>query len=193
MLKASLLALLALGACHSSDAFSGGLRMPRADRTPAMLGGRSAPQRSVSLSSRLRMSEAGNSLPPGCGIDPVTGEVCAGDPSLILTTSVSLGDKKKAFMKAASKAVAKSLGKPESYVAICVNDNADIIWGGEEEPCALACCYSLGAINQANNAAVTKEITALLTEFNIAPNRLYINFFDVPAGNIGYNGATFAG
>ena len=51
----------------------------------------------------------------------------------------------------------------------------------------------LGAINQANNAAVTKEITELLKEYDVAPNKIYINFFDVPAGNIGYNGATFAG
>mmetsp|Transcript_17357 Transcript_17357/g.43859 ORF Transcript_17357/g.43859 Transcript_17357/m.43859 type:complete len:190 (+) Transcript_17357:141-710(+) len=189
-MKTTTTVLMLLGACQAAAAFTGGLRMPRSGRTPAMLRGRSAPQRPLGDTPRLRMSET---LPPGCGIDPATGELCPGDPSLILTTSVSLGDKKKAFMKAASKAVAKGLGKPESYVAICVNDGADIIWGGEEAPCALACCYSLGAINQDNNAAVTKEITALLKEFDVAPNKIYINFFDVPAGNIGYNSATFAG
>lgn len=110
-----------------------------------------------------------------------------------MTTNVDLGENKLAFMKAASKAVAKGLGKLESFVAICVNDGVDMIWGGDETPCALACCYSLGAINQANNAAVTREITALLAEYSVPANKIYINFFDVPAGNIGYNGGTFGG
>jgi hypothetical protein len=39
-----------------------------------------------------------------------------GDPSLVLHTSASLGDKKVAFMKACSKAIASTLSKPESYV-----------------------------------------------------------------------------
>ena len=43
-----------------------------------------------------------------------------GDPSLVLHTSASLGDKKVAFMKACSKAIATTLcngiPEPESYV-----------------------------------------------------------------------------
>jgi hypothetical protein len=40
---------------------------------------------------------------------------------------------------------------------------------------------------------VTAEITQLFDEFNVPPNKMYINFFDVPRENCGYNGATFAG
>ena len=54
-----------------------------------------------------------------------------GDPSLIIFTNVKMGDKKIDFMKKASKAVASCLGKPESYVAVCVEDGKDIIWGGK--------------------------------------------------------------
>lgn len=54
-------------------------------------------------------------------------------------------------------------------------------------------CVQLGAINQENNKKVTADVTALLKEYEVAPNRMYINFFDVPRQNIGYNGATFAG
>jgi hypothetical protein len=43
-----------------------------------------------------------------------------GDPTIILFTNVTLGDKKKGFMTALSKAVVASTGKPESYVAVCV-------------------------------------------------------------------------
>ena len=50
-----------------------------------------------------------------------------------------------------------------------------------------------GAINLENNKKVTAEITQLLAEFDVPPNKMYINFFDVPRENCGYNGATFAG
>ena len=43
-----------------------------------------------------------------------------GDPSLVVYTNVDMGDKKSAFMVAASSAVAQCLGKPESYVSVCV-------------------------------------------------------------------------
>lgn len=43
-----------------------------------------------------------------------------GDPSLVVYTNVDLGDKKDAFMIAASGAIAQCLGKPETYVSVCV-------------------------------------------------------------------------
>lgn len=43
-----------------------------------------------------------------------------GDPGVILYTNVTMGDKKMAFMKGVSQAVASCLGKPESYVGVCV-------------------------------------------------------------------------
>jgi hypothetical protein len=130
------------------------------------------------------------------------------------------------------------LGKPESYVSVCVNDGCDMIWGGENTPCALGNLYSLGAINLENNKKVMADITKLLREFDVPvcvcmcvcasaracmypyvqrcvcvsvyahntrarththahthtqANRMYVNFFDVPAQNCGYNGATFGG
>jgi hypothetical protein len=39
-----------------------------------------------------------------------------GDPSLILTTNVNLGEQKLGVMKLCSKAIAEHTGKPESYV-----------------------------------------------------------------------------
>ena len=83
--------------------------------------------------------------------DPST---LAGDPSLVLNTNVAIADK-SAFMKAASAAVAASLSKPESYVAVCVTDGLDLLFGGSDAPCAVGCVYSIGQINQENNAVRT--------------------------------------
>ncbi len=54
---------------------------------------------------------------------------------------------------------------------------------------------SLGAINQKNNSALSGQIAAAFAEapFGIQGNRIYVEFRDVSAANMGYNGATFAG
>merc|ERR1711988_702502 len=75
-----------------------------------------------------------------------------GDPSLVLNVNVNLGEGKPAFMASASKAISSALSKPESFVAVCVNDGVDILFGGTSDPAAVGCVYSLGSINQANNA-----------------------------------------
>lgn len=49
-------------------------------------------------------------------LDAAAIQALPGDPSLVLHTSASLGDKKVAFMKACSKAIATTLSKPEAYV-----------------------------------------------------------------------------
>jgi len=120
-------------------------------------------------------------------------EDVATDPSLFVMTNIKLGDKKADFMKAASQSVAKCLSKPESYVAVCVQDGQDIIWGGSDAPCALCKVFSLGSINLENNRALTQEVSALLADFDVPANRIYVNFFDLPRENVGYNNATFAG
>ena len=124
--------------------------------------------------------------------DPIT--QLPGDPSLILTTNVELEDK-AGFVKSASAAVAAALSKPESYVAVSVTTNADgMSFGGTTDPTALGCVYSIGAINQENNAALTAAVSELLEKHGGVPNdRIYINFFDVPRANCGWSGRTFAG
>ena len=100
-----------------------------------------------------------------------------GDPSLVLTTNVALDDK-AGFVAAASAAVAEALSKPESYVAVCITDQHDgMSFGGTTDPCAVGCVYSIGSINQENNAACTAAISSLLEKHGAVPNnRIYINF-----------------
>ena len=116
-----------------------------------------------------------------------------GDPSLVVHCNVKMGDKKRPFMLAASRSIAETLKKPESYVAVCAMDGLDMVWGGSDAPCALCAVNSLGAINLENNKELSEDICELLGEFGIASDRVYITFTDVPRENMGYDGATFAG
>eukprot|EP00970_Alexandrium_tamarense_P014056 scaffold3855_cov199-Alexandrium_tamarense.AAC.10 len=113
-----------------------------------------------------------------------------GDPSLILTTNVDLGDAKGDILKQLSALVAASTGKPET---VCITDNASMVFGGSDAPLALGCVYSLGAINMANNGKIQSGVTDALESYGVSENRIYINFFDMPRECVGWNRATFAG
>jgi len=116
-----------------------------------------------------------------------------GDPSLSVLTNVDMGSKKTAFMLAASRSVAETLKKPESYVAVVAQDGLDMVWGGSDDPCALCRVTSLGSINVENNRELSKDLCELLGEFGIPGTRIYITFEDVKRENMGYDSATFAG
>eukprot|EP00591_Stephanopyxis_turris_P013076 CAMPEP_0195530470 /NCGR_PEP_ID=MMETSP0794_2-20130614/33358_1 /TAXON_ID=515487 /ORGANISM="Stephanopyxis turris, Strain CCMP 815" /LENGTH=127 /DNA_ID=CAMNT_0040661987 /DNA_START=184 /DNA_END=564 /DNA_ORIENTATION=- len=112
--------------------------------------------------------------------------VLPGDPSMVLTTNLDLGDKKLDVMKGISKAIATHTGKPESYVAVAITDNASVIFGGTDDPCALANMNSIGAIAMESNGAITKDVTELLEPFGLSQDRIYINFFDLARANVGW-------
>jgi len=123
-------------------------------------------------------------------VDP---SILPGDPSLNLVTNVDLGAQKLDIMKACSKGISEITGKPEAYVAVAITDNASVIFGGTADPTALGNMYSLGAISIENNSAVQNCVTDLLEPYGVAADRIYINFFDMPRANIGWNRKTFAG
>eukprot|EP00667_Euglena_gracilis_P029535 EG_transcript_39264 len=115
-------------------------------------------------------------------------------PSLTVSVNVPLSpEQKKTFLLAASKAVAGALGKPESYVAVQITDGAALVFGGSDAPAALCQVVSLGAINLANNKKASASLAKLLEGFGVDSDRCYVEFRDVAAANMGYNGATFAG
>ena len=64
--------------------------------------------------------------------------------------------------------------------------------GVSELPAAFLYLSSLGHINPETNAAVSKEIAHVLNEeLGVPKDRYYINFYDSPRANTGYDGATF--
>jgi len=53
--------------------------------------------------------------------------------------------------------------------------------------------YSIGAIGQESNGAITAAVTDFLEPFGLEENRIYINVFDMPRANVGWSRRTFAG
>ena len=90
-----------------------------------------------------------------------------------------------------SKIVAESTGKPEQYVMAIV-DTADFMLGGHLSMAAFANVCGIGGVNREINGKISEKLCALLeSRLEISPERVYINFTDIPAENWGWNGSTF--
>jgi|TARA_X000001036_G_scaffold433696_1_gene471777 phenylpyruvate tautomerase len=101
---------------------------------------------------------------------------------------------KSDFMKQMSKHIAETLNKPETYVCVTVHDDVTMVWGGEEQPCALGTLKSIGGINLENNKKLMQHLCETLErDFMIPKNRVYVEFVDMERVNCGFDGATFGG
>ena len=113
-------------------------------------------------------------------------------PLLKLETTVALPDeKKKTVLAALSKAVADTIGKPEQYVMVTASQSA-MLMSGKTGDAAFVDIRSIGGLNGDTNRKLSQQICKLLKDsLGIAPERVYLNFSDLEAGNWGWNGSTF--
>ena len=114
-------------------------------------------------------------------------------PLIKTVVSVECGkEKKDALALELSKICADGIGKPESYVASLVEDDASVAFGGSLSPAAFVEVRSIGGLNGGVNAGLSKSICSKLKEtLGIPEDKVYINFTDVPANSWGWNGGTF--
>jgi phenylpyruvate tautomerase len=113
-------------------------------------------------------------------------------PLLKLETTVALADdKKNALLAALSKIVAGTIGKPEQYVMVTISPAAGLM-SGKSGDAAFVDVRSIGGLNNNVNRQLAQKVCAALKEsLGVPPDRVYLNFTDVSAGNWGWNGDTF--
>eukprot|EP00271_Cylindrocystis_brebissonii_P014309 TRINITY_DN35628_c0_g1_i1.p1 TRINITY_DN35628_c0_g1~~TRINITY_DN35628_c0_g1_i1.p1 ORF type:complete len:116 (+),score=16.18 TRINITY_DN35628_c0_g1_i1:179-526(+) len=114
-------------------------------------------------------------------------------PTLNITTNVPVdGVMTSDLLRDASKAVAKTLGKPESYVLVSVRGSIPMCFGGTEEPVAFAEVISLGALGPEPNKKLSAALADILeSKLGVPRKRFYINFCDKQRSDFGWNGGTF--
>lgn len=114
-------------------------------------------------------------------------------PFIKLQTSVSLAeDKQGPLLESLSKILVNGIGKPEQYVMAVIEDNTPIIMSGKHDPAAFADIRSIGGLNGKVNARLAQHLCTLLDQsLGISPDRVYINFSNVSAGDWGWKGGTF--
>ena len=111
-------------------------------------------------------------------------------PVLQITTNVTIGDA-DALSKQASNLVAEILGKSESYVMVNINDNADLVFAGTNEPCAHLILKSLGLPESETKAYSEKLCSFVEQQLGVSPSRIYIEFFNPERHMFGWDSRTF--
>ncbi|XP_020697169.1 macrophage migration inhibitory factor homolog [Dendrobium catenatum] len=114
-------------------------------------------------------------------------------PTLNLTTNVPVDAVVASdVLKDATKIVAKTIGKPESYVMILLNGGQPISFAGSEEPAAYGELISIGGLGPSVNGKLSSALAELLqNKLSVDGSRFYIKFYDVERSNFGFNGSTF--
>ena len=113
-------------------------------------------------------------------------------PILKVRTNVTLSsDLQLAFIKTASKAVARMLGKPERYVMISLDTDGSMLFAGKEAPLAYLELKSIGLPDDRARDFSSDLCRLVSRELNIPAERIYIEFTDAARKMWGWNGSTF--
>jgi len=111
-------------------------------------------------------------------------------PYLNIQTNVPVADTAALLAKASSR-VANMLGKPESYVMVNLDADAQLIFAGSDAPAAYLQLKSLG-LAQDKSADYSLNLCDFMAEMlNIEAARVYIEFSSPERHMWGWNGATF--
>jgi phenylpyruvate tautomerase len=115
-------------------------------------------------------------------------------PQLFVTVNVPYTKEQGlAFIKELSPKVAEILEKPEKLVAVQLTHNPTLIFGGSEEPCALALQCNVGEMDEAHNTRLSATLAAALeAHFKISKDRYFERFQGYAPHCMGFLGATIA-
>jgi phenylpyruvate tautomerase len=113
-------------------------------------------------------------------------------PLLKLETTVVLADdKRQALLTSLSNILAQATGKPEEYVMVTLNPTA-MLMSGKPGEAAFVDIRGIGGLSGDVNRQLSQKVCRLLNEsLGVPPNRIYLNFTEVDAGNRGWKGNTF--
>uniref|UniRef100_A0A8C6GZR3 Macrophage migration inhibitory factor n=1 Tax=Mus spicilegus TaxID=10103 RepID=A0A8C6GZR3_MUSSI len=114
-------------------------------------------------------------------------------PMFIVNTNVPRASVPEGFLSELTQQLAQATGKPAQYIAVHVLPNQLMTFRGTNDPCALCSLHSIGKIGGTQNRNYSKLLCGLLSDrLHISLDRVYINYYDMNAANVGWNGSTFA-
>ncbi|XP_027517411.1 macrophage migration inhibitory factor isoform X2 [Corapipo altera] len=114
-------------------------------------------------------------------------------PKFIVNTNTSKDKIPESFTGELTQQLSKALDKPAQYLATQISPDQMMSFGGSTDPCAICFLHSIGKRGEQENKVYSKLLCDLLNkELEIPSERVYINYFDMNAANVGWNGSTFA-
>nr|XP_054502024.1 macrophage migration inhibitory factor-like [Agelaius phoeniceus] len=114
-------------------------------------------------------------------------------PKFTVNTNISKDKIPESFAGELTQQLSKALGKPAQYLAIQICPDQVMSFGGSTDPCAMCFLYSIGKIGEQENRVYSKLFCDLMSkQLKIPSDSIYISFFDISPGNVGWNSTTFA-
>lgn len=113
-------------------------------------------------------------------------------PYLLIRTNQSVPKAERQPMLARCSAnVAEALGKPERYVMVSLESEVEMLFGGDDAPCAYLELKSIG-LPEARTAELSSVLSELIQrELDIPSERTYIEFAGAERHMWGWSGGTF--
>lgn len=97
-----------------------------------------------------------------------------------------------ALAQKASAFAAELLGKPEAYVMTALQPGTAMTFAGSDAPAAFIEVRSIG-LSETQCSTFAETISAFIqTQLGIEPDRVFIEFTDLPRTRFAWNGKTFA-
>ncbi|EAW35490.1 phenylpyruvate tautomerase MIF-related protein [Lyngbya sp. PCC 8106] len=114
-------------------------------------------------------------------------------PLIKVQTSVSTPEKSEVetLLKSLSAALAKHLGKPESYVMTAFEPNIPMTFAGTTDPVCYMEIKSIGLPESKTKTMSADFCQTINKALDIPVNRIYIEFANAPGTLWGWNGTTF--
>ncbi len=112
-------------------------------------------------------------------------------PFIRVETSAPFSDdQRKALLAGLTKIAVQVIGKPEDYVMTSLAPAA-MSMAGARDPAAFVDLRSIGGLGSGNTYKLAEQISGLLHDtLGLAPERIFMNFTDVPGSAWGWNGRT---
>jgi len=113
-------------------------------------------------------------------------------PYLLVRTNQKVAeDQLPQLMSKLSASTAQVIGKPERYVMVSLEHGKNMLFAGDDAPCAYLEMKSIGLPGD-KTAELSANLCQLIqAELHIPQDRVYIEFADAARHMWGWNGATF--
>lgn len=113
-------------------------------------------------------------------------------PHFRIETNVPSKNIPSDFAKKLCELIATTLGKPLNFTVVTVVGDAQISWGGVDEPSAQATLMSIGSLDVEKNKQYSKVFYEFISkQLNISTKRMYIHYINAASSDVGYDYTTF--
>ncbi|XP_077589256.1 macrophage migration inhibitory factor-like [Stigmatopora nigra] len=111
----------------------------------------------------------------------------------VVNTNFPKGKLTEAFQSEVTEELTNLMSKPAQFFAVHFHADQIIMIGGNSDPCAICYFESIEKLSSDQINECSKKLHGLLNkQLGISPDRIIINFVDVDARNMAWNGTTSA-